>query len=132
MRRLTLLAVLACSLILSACSGIPVPADKANYVGQWKGVGMDLTITPDGGVAYKRVGGSGSVSVTAPLQDFIGDDFVAGIWIMTTRFKVDRPPYQDEGVWKMVVEGVELTRVRAARPRSGEQRAGAARRTLAV
>ena len=40
-----------------------MPADKANYVGQWKGVGMDLTITPDGGVAYKRVGGAGSVAL---------------------------------------------------------------------
>lgn len=117
MKRRAFLAILLISLMMTACGGITVPADKANYVGQWQGLGMDLTITPDGGVSYKRVSGSGSTSVTAPLQSFVGDDFVVGIWIFTTRFKVDKPPYQDGGRWKMIVEGVELTRVRGPTPR---------------
>lgn len=123
MNRRSFLAVLLTGVLMAACSGIPLPADKANYAGRWQGVGMDLTITPDGGVDYKRVGGSGSVSVTAPIQKFEGDDFIVGIWFMTTRFKVDRPPFQDNGVWKMVVEGVELTRALAPVPRRGEQKA---------
>jgi len=117
MSRRTVLAVLLTGLIMAACGGIAVPADKANYVGQWKGLGMNLTVTPDGGVDYKRVSGSGSTSVTAPLQSFDGDDFVVGVWFFTTRFKINKPPYQDGGQWKMIVEGVELTRVRGPSPR---------------
>jgi hypothetical protein len=112
MTRRAFFAIVLTSVMLAACSGIAVPADKARYVGQWKGLGMDLTITPDGGVDYKRVSGSGSASVTAPLQSFDGDDFIVGIWMFTTRFKVNKPPYQDDGMWKMIVEGVELTRIR--------------------
>lgn len=124
MTRRTFLTVLLAGLLVAACGGIAVPADKANYVGQWKGLGMDLTITPDGGVDYKRVGGSGSVSVTAPLQSFDGDNFIVGVWMFTTRFKVDKPPYQQDGQWKMIVEGVELTRVRGpTRRKAGEQKA---------
>lgn len=122
MTRRAFLAVLLTGVLMAACGGIAVPADKASYVGQWKGLGMDLTITPDGGVDYKRVSGSGSASVTAPLQSFDGDDFVVGIWIFTTRFKVDKPPYQDAGRWKMIVEGVELTRVRGPTPGQGPGR----------
>jgi hypothetical protein len=123
MNRRSVFALILTAVMLGACSGIPVPADKADYVGRWQGVGMDLTITADGSVDYKRVGGSGSVSVTAPIQKFVGDDFVVGVWFMTSRFKVNRSPYQERGVWKMVVEGVEVRRMLAPGRRSNDQEA---------
>lgn len=109
---LAALAVCVTGIVASGCSGIPVPADKKEYVGEWRGVGTTLTITPDGGVDWKRVSGSGSRSVTAPIQSFSGADFTVGVWIFTTTFKVQRPPYQQGGRWKMVIDGVEVTRLR--------------------
>ncbi len=103
-------AIVVACLLLSAC-GIAVPADKANYVGEWKGLGMDLIITSDGGVSYERISGGGSTSVKGPLQSFDGDNFVVGLWFLSTTFVVSRPPYEESGTWKMEVDGVELTRV---------------------
>ena len=101
--------VVLAGLMLTAC-GIAVPEDKANYVGEWKGIGMSLTITSDGGVAYERISGGGSTSVKGPLQSFEGDNFSVGLWFFSTMFVVSKPPYEDSGVLKMEVDGVELTR----------------------
>lgn len=62
--RRALFAVLAMSL-LGACAN-PVPPDKSDYVGKWKGLAMALLITQDGadwkmtvdGVELTRVQGS--------------------------------------------------------------------------
>lgn len=102
------MVILTC-LVLTAC-GIAVPGDKADYVGEWKGIGMSLVITSDGGVAYERTSGGGSTSVKGPLQSFDGDNFDVGVWLFSTTFVVSKPPYEDNGTWKMVVDGVELTR----------------------
>lgn len=96
-----------------ACSGIPVPPDKQDYVGHWEGDGMTLTITADGGVSYVRVSGGGKREINAPIKAFEGNDFVVGALGITTTFKVSKPPYQEADVpnaWKMVVDGIELTR----------------------
>jgi hypothetical protein len=98
-------------LLLAACKGTPVPPDKAEYVGRWEAVGMSLTITADGGVAYQRIKGSGKTSVNAPLKEFRGNDFVVGLGPFTTTFQVSRPPYREGDRWKMVVDGVELLRM---------------------
>jgi hypothetical protein len=110
--RIILLAV--GTFLLAACdlSGDPVPEDKAAYIGEWEAVGFDLVITADGGVAYERTSGGGSSSVNGPIQEFDGDDFSVGVWFISTTFEVSTPPYLEDGVWKMVVDGVELTRVK--------------------
>ena len=53
--KLTVLLVLVLSLL--GC-GKPVPAEKSAYVGAWQGNSMDLAITQDGSVRYKRINGS--------------------------------------------------------------------------
>ncbi len=95
------------------CSGTPLPPDRANYEGRWQSTEMKLTITKDGRVDYKRMSGGTSTSVNGPIKEFIGDDFVVGVLFITTTFKVNKKPYQQDGRWKMVVDGVELTKVRA-------------------
>lgn len=102
--------VLALALLLCAC-GRPVPADKADYVGDWRAPGMQLLITADGRVEYERRRGSATTSIKAPLQRFIGDDFEVGVGLMTTVFEVSGPPRLLGERWVMVVDGVELTRL---------------------
>lgn len=104
------LAALVLAVLLAAC-GHPVPADRAEYVGDWRAKDMRLRITQDGHVEYERRRGSSSTSVNAPLQGFEGDNFSAGVGFLRTTFVVTKPPYRDGGRWKMVVDGVEVTRV---------------------
>jgi hypothetical protein len=104
--------ILACaSLALLAACAKPLPEGKANYAGAWKGGPISLVITPEGRAVYKREEGNMSKSIDAPVKEFNGDNFVVGVGFMSTEFKVSAPPHQDGGVWKMTVDGVELTRI---------------------
>lgn len=107
--RTTFLAGL-CAALLVACAQ-PLPPDKANYAGEWKGGSISLVITPEGRAIYQRKEANLSKSLDAPLKEFKGDNFVVGVGFMSTEFVVTAPPHEDGGVWKMTVDGVELTRV---------------------
>ena len=109
MRFLKLTIALLLALLLPGC-GKPVPQERSAYVGEWQEKTMYLLITQDGSVSYKRIKGGVTTSVNGPLKDFDGDNFSAGIGPMSTTFVVSKPPYQDKGRWKMVVDGVELTK----------------------
>jgi hypothetical protein len=104
------LAVLLLAVVSLASCGVAVPAEKANYVGEWKADGMSLLITRDGSIVYHRRRKGARTSIDAPLKAFHGDDFDVGIGPLTTTFKVNVPPHEEAGEWKMTVDGVELTR----------------------
>lgn len=109
--RLALSALLlVAALALSAC-GQPVPPEKSAYVGEWRAPAMGLLIMQDGSVAYKRLKAGVRTSANGPIRRFEGDDFVVGVPLFSTTFEVSKPPYQEAGKWKMVVDGVELTKV---------------------
>jgi hypothetical protein len=103
-------ALAAFLLVLLAGCGQPLPADKQEYAGEWRGKDMVLAITTDGSVSYKRRKDGNSTSINAPLQRFDGASFWVGIGILSTKFVVSVPPHQDGNVWKMTVDGVELVR----------------------
>jgi hypothetical protein len=71
---------------------------------------MYLLITQDGSVKYKRLKDGGTTSVEGPLKGFNGNNFDVGVGPMATTFVVTKPPYQDGEDWKMVVDGLELTK----------------------
>jgi hypothetical protein len=97
-------------LLLAACGG-PVPEDKKAYIGEWTSPKMYLRIDPDGKILYKRTKPGREVSIEAPLQKFEGDHFKVGIAFLSTIFVVSSPPHKDfDSNWKMVVDGVELTK----------------------
>jgi hypothetical protein len=106
---LRMMAVMAAVLGLGGCSK-PLPGDKANYAGDWRSAEMRLIITANGRVDYKRSASGGNRSIEAPIQKFEGNDFIAGLGILNTRFVVARPPTLINGVWTMTVDGVELSR----------------------
>ena len=109
--RTGVLALTALVLLLVGC-GTPVPADKADYVGTWRGPEMSLVITQNGNVQYERTKPNMKTSIDGPLRGFEGDNFQVGVPFVSTVFVVSRPPYRDGDQWKMVVDGVELTKVR--------------------
>ena len=97
--------------LMTGCNSIPIPEGKKTYVGTWEGVGFHLTITDDGAVNCRRVNGRSTKTITGPVTDFKGDDFVVGALFITTRFEVQHPPYMEGDDWFMVVEGVELKKI---------------------
>ena len=110
MRHLLLkLAALALLLTLAACAK-PIPPEKAAYVGQWTGPAMALAVSQDGRVMYRRNKDGVNTSIDAPLQEFQGDNFVVGVGPVTTVFVVSKAPHEDDGVWRMTVDGVDVTR----------------------
>ena len=102
-------ACIAAALILAGCAK-PLPTDRSAYAGDWQAPNMRLQITSGGEVHYARRKGGANTTIDAPLKSFEGDDFVVGIGPLTTRFVVTRPPHREGNVWKMTVDGVELTR----------------------
>ena len=104
------LLAIALILVFAGCAQ-PVPSGKADYVGEWKAPGMTLLITQDGSVQYERIKGGGKTTVTGPIQKYEGDNFSVGFGFLSTTFVVSKPPYKASGVWKMVVDGVELTKI---------------------
>jgi hypothetical protein len=105
-----LLGLLLFTLLLTACFDKPLPADKKSYAGEWQGAGMTLIITDAGRIKYKRVKGRVTTEIDSPIAEFQGNDFTVGLAPVITTFKVTKPPYQDDGQWKMVVDGLELIR----------------------
>ena len=92
-----------------------IPADKQNYVGQWSGDGVELSVGADGEVRFREShtvhtedGTSTKArSVSGPIARWEGNGFVVGTMGSETPFRVDAPP----GVGgTMTVNGVALTR----------------------
>jgi hypothetical protein len=110
--RLTLAAFLFLfTFLTTACNSIPIPEEKKSYIGTWEGVGFYLTITDNGAVACRRVEGHSTRTLTGPVTDFKGDDFVVGALFITKRFEVQYPPHMEGDDWFMVVDGVELKKI---------------------
>jgi len=104
------LSMLTVIYVFSACSK-PVPLEKINYVGEWRSKEMYLLILDDGSVKYKKLNRGGSTEITGPIKEFQGDNFVVGFAFITTTFEVSKPPHQQNGVWYMAVDGVELRKI---------------------
>lgn len=107
--RISILSPMVAALLLAACAN-PLPADKSAYVGDWHANGFFLTITQDGHVHYRRTGAVNK-TINAPLKRFEGNDFVVGVGPVTTTFVVSVLPHQEQDVWKMTVDGVELRKL---------------------
>ena len=110
MRRLALLLAVTCAFLLVSC-GQPLPRERSEYAGEWQGPLTWMVISPSGHIEYERRRDGGKVTINAPIQRFEGDNFVVGVGPFTTTFVVSKPPHFAEGRWRMVVDGVELTRV---------------------
>lgn len=103
------LPALLLMIFLAGCTK-PVPPEKSAYVGEWQEKTMYLLITQDGSVKYKRLKGGKTTSIDGPIKAFNGNDFEVGVGPMATTFVVNKPPYQDGEVWKMVVDGQQLSK----------------------
>jgi hypothetical protein len=104
--------LLASALLLPQVSfANPVPQDKLHYVGEWVGKQMRLQIAKNGKIEYERNREGKSVDLNIELKGFNGHNFDAGVSVVRSTFVVSKPPHRAGNEWKMVVDGVELTKV---------------------
>lgn len=96
-------------LALAACTR-PVPVDQRDYIGHWQGEGVLLVIQANGHADYARARDNRRTSIEGPAHSFTTTGFRIGIGPLSARFKVQSPPTEVDGVWRMTVDGVELTR----------------------
>ena len=109
MRLLKIISLALC-VVLAACSAKPVPLERCAYVGEWKARGVYLVVRQDGDVNYRRLTHGVDASIRAPLQGFDGDNLRVGLGFLSSTIVVSTPPHEDNGVWKMVADGTELTK----------------------
>ncbi len=82
----------------------------AALVGHWRGGAVDVVIDTEGGIAYKKELANSSKSLNGKISKIDQGSFEAGVFGITTTFQLNQRPHQDGGVWKMVLDGTELTR----------------------
>ena len=99
------------SIILFSSCGIKIPEDKINYTGLWANEHISLSIARGGKVDYKKVEGGVSTSINAPIQEFVGDNFIVGALGINTTFVVSETPHQEGDTWYMTVDGVKLKKI---------------------
>jgi hypothetical protein len=129
---ITVVVILSC---LFGCGksdpAITIPADKADYFGVWeykynefgnniKSDNMLLVFYKDSSVSYKRCINrlNGHKSTTVPeavITKLTDTELVISANIIITSldisFVIEQPPYLDEGVWKMKVDGALLKKL---------------------
>ncbi|MCA1248676.1 hypothetical protein [Massilia sp. MS-15] len=115
MRIFSVLTLAACLFASAAAWADPVPADKLAYVGSWHGKDMQLSLSKEGKVKYKRNQPGKQLDLSLDLLGFNGNNFDIGVEIlgsasMRSTFVVSKPPQREGGKWKMTVDGIELTR----------------------
>lgn len=96
-------------LALAACTQ-PVPVDKRDYIGHWQGEGVLLVIRADGQANYDRVKDNRRTSIQGPAHSFTTQGFKIGIGPLSASFRVQSPPGEVDGTWRMTVDGIKLTR----------------------
>lgn len=84
----------------------------SNFVGDWKAVGMNLVITHDGSVYYKKYKSGWKKEINGTFKEFKGNTFIIKVlWIFPVTFRIDEPPHKSDNKWKMRIDGVELTKM---------------------
>ena len=87
--RILLPLSLAAGLLATADAwAAPVPADKMAYVGSWQGKDMQLSLSKEGKIKYKRDQEKKKVDLNIELLGFNGNNFDAGWNFMRSTFIV--------------------------------------------
>jgi len=113
---LSLLLLVATVAFVVQCSGVQVPQKRMNYIGIWESLRgspsyMLLAISSNGQLRYERADVGRSIAFTAPITEWKGKNFKAGVATAVTEFVVNKTPYKSGGRWYMHVDGVKLVKI---------------------
>lgn len=96
---------------LASCTGkTPVPPDKKDYVGSWKGEnGSRMTILSDGGCDFEQKKGNTTTSMNGGGVHWEGSKLIVKMGV-SAEFVIDQPPTQVDGKWTMKLDGERFER----------------------
>ncbi len=100
-------------LVLTSCDEFkakPVPEKYASLIGTWEGSGIDLVITADGGISYKKISGSGSSEMTAPIKEMTDDHILIKVLFIRQELKINKLPYSENNQKKVRIDGNVLVK----------------------
>lgn len=106
---LTLVIALGCAGLDLADQLVATPPPDGSYAGDWRGTGMHLVVTPEGWIRVETQGDL-STQFEGPAKSWEGDVIQIGAFGFTTAYRIDEVPYEADGEWRMVVDGIVLVR----------------------
>lgn len=102
--------MLAAALIRSAARAIPVPPTAAGLVGEWRGDGVALCVSPGGTVREEHAEPGDRWWVQGQLTAVAGDTLIVDVLVRRRRLVVQEWPHTASAAWTTVVDGRRLTR----------------------
>ena len=85
--------------------------EQKKYIWNWQWEGIELVIGDGAYIHYKKEKDNMSTSISGPITEINDNEFKVGIWFINTAFVIDKKPYQDWNLWKMIVDWNELSRI---------------------
>lgn len=102
------ICIILLSVSLFGCSDpVPLPPDKADYIGLWVAPDRYISIFSNGRLEYKEKLGFGMHNRTQGNFEFKGNTLDTA---MFASYIINEPPHEVNGQWKMVVDGVAYVR----------------------
>ena len=111
------------SLTIAGCSKTsPLLENQKDYVGKWKNDSSTLIIERNGDAKYSQhlkteakttssdISTSTSSDIKASLTKLDAQHIQIGEGSMSKEFKVDKPPFEQDGKWKVILDGQIYTR----------------------
>jgi hypothetical protein len=111
------------SLIIVGCSKTsPLLENQKDYIGKWKNDSSTLIIEKDGDAKYSQhlkaetkttssdISTSSLSNIKAPITALDAQHIQIGEGSMSKEFKVDKPPFEQDGKWKVILDGQVYTR----------------------
>ena len=124
MRYQNLLLASFCALSLASCTKTsPLLESHLEYVGQWKNETSSLKIDKSGQVKYvehleaeekiesQKIKTSAVSDIKAPITQFNQHQFKIGQGALSKQFKIDRAPFQQNGKWRVIINGQLYTKI---------------------
>jgi hypothetical protein len=110
-RSMAIAAIIPVVLVLTVVGQLMQAAVKvpAEYIGEWSAPGARLILS-ETRVSYRGRHGKATSSVDMPLAEFAPDHFSTRFLFLGETWRIEKPPQQVEGEWRMVVDGVEFRR----------------------
>jgi hypothetical protein len=96
-------------LMICSCSPDPIPQDQMVYVGVWQGSNIFLEIDANGNASYAKLrDGAVIETVDSPVKKIGDGKIVIGYLFITKTLELTKPPFEEDGNWKMIIDGVTL------------------------
>jgi hypothetical protein len=82
---------------------------QKDFIWKWSSEWIELFITWDSTVHYNRNQWNTSVSISGwKITEITGEYFNVGMLFINTKFVINKKPYKEWWIWKVVIDGNEL------------------------